>query len=158
MRTFQRSWDSDNGRFAPLSSGEDELVQAAFSERVWDFWRGLMFHLFSSKKKGNLLCRKDSPNCPRSCCPFLVHRVRTPPLRNLPRGAPWHRCASKIDGPCTGRPDNSSDSEPAHSEWDLGTAGGYFAGAWWNLRFRYSPTYRSSLGSLCKGLRLSHCD
>ena len=89
---------------------------------------------------GNLLYRKDwiqlrkialsdwvlSPG-PRSYCPLLVHRVRTPPLRNLPRGAPgqvgsrcgwspWYRCASKIDGPCPGRPDSSSDSETEHLE------------------------------------------
>ena len=28
--------------------------------------------------------------------------------------SPWHRCASKIDGPCTGRPHSSSDSEQEH--------------------------------------------
>ena len=46
----------------------------------------------------------------------------------LPRGAPHqvgsrHRCASKIDGPSTGCPDSSSDSEPEHRAWDLGKAG-----------------------------------
>ena len=39
--------------------------------------------------------------------------------------SPWHRCASKVDGLCTGCPNSTSDSEPEHWEWDLGKAGSY---------------------------------
>ena len=37
--------------------------------------------------------------------------------------APWYRCASKVDAPCTGCADSTSDSEPEHWEWDHGKAG-----------------------------------
>ena len=66
--------------------------------------------------------------------------------------APWFRCADKVGRPCAGGPDSICDPEPEHWEWDLDEAGGYCPSV---------PEPPLSLlpsrGSLCKGLRLSHC-
>ena len=85
-----------------------------------------------SRLQGNLLCRNDwiqlrkialsewvillvqeVAGCPppgaqsaNTSAPEFASSANT----SAPRGArgPWYQCASKIDGPCTGRPDRSS--------------------------------------------------
>ena len=73
--------------------------------------------------------------------------------------SPWHRCANKIDGPCPGCPDSFSVSEPEHGLWSLDDEAGRLLPAC----ARISPlatahrAVRPRPGSLCKGVRLSHC-
>ena len=94
--------------------------------------------------RGNLLCRKDSSYeglraqsgqsyPPRKVATLDAPCVSTLRSRNRPEArralsaligwVPWHRCADKVDVPCSGHTD-SIHSEPEHSERDLGMAGG----------------------------------
>ena len=77
-----------------------------------------------------------NPTCPRSCCQPLVHRARTPPLRNLLRGAPGQVGPCRLVAVASVR---KQDRWPLYRtsaqlqrlrtrtlwEWDLGKAGGY---------------------------------
>ena len=69
--------------------------------------------------------------------------------------APWYRCADKVDGPCTRRPDSICGSKPEHWGWDLDEAGSYCPRVCSNLRFRFSVLHRSSRGFFCKSFRFS---
>ena len=153
----------------------DSTSSASYFLRSWpDRWSWAD----QPRQQGNVLCRKDwiqlrriafsewvmmpvqevpvYPGC--SECEHL--RSETCLEERLAKWAhvgwsPLHRCANKIDGCCTGVRTAPCDSEP-NTSCGTSTRQGAIAGVCSNLRFRCSPPCRSSLGSLCKSLRLRH--
>ena len=128
--------------------------------------------------QGNLVCRKGwiqftknyalgmgNPTCPSCCFLPLVLRVRTPPLRNLPRGAPGQAGSRRLVAVASVRKQNrwSLYRMPRQLQRLRTRTQGVGPRQGWELLPECArtsafatPPCRSSLGSLCWGLRLSH--
>ena len=127
------SRSSDSKRIWPRREGLH--VDASFSSASYHLrsWLGRWSWADQPRLQGNLLCRKDwiqvrkialsewviLPVQEVAAYPWCtecerLHSGMCLEERRAKWGhvgwSPWYRCASKIDGSCTGRPDSSSDS------------------------------------------------
>ena len=112
----------------------------------------------------NCALRVGNPTRPRGCCLPLVHNVRTPPLWNLPQGAPGQvgtrRLVAMVSVRKQGRWPRMSGQLQRFRTRTLGVGPrqGWeaIAKVCSNIRFRHNPSRRSSQSSLPKSSRLSY--
>ena len=74
------------------------LLHHLFSIMAWSMVLGPISQGGLDPVTKNRALGMVNPTCPRSDCLHLMHRVRTPPLRNLPRGALGRVGSRWLDG------------------------------------------------------------